>query len=780
MRLFTTHHERLKPRDKPVSNRLVFSVALLTLLLIFGLFYCLPFLIRPKAPTNGDNDDWSSWAEVAWRYFQPGVGVNSVTGLHYAREDWQRFTDWDIGVYISAIISAERLGLISRDGPWGSDYRLEKILSFLETRSITSDRLPYAQYDANTGSVPGDVGDRLANPSDSANLLLALDDLRSFRPDFSNRIESIVARYNFESFAQSDYFAANDIYPFYAAQGYWAFGFSTPKLRDLEDLGGGSTVNVYGEEIPKADVTSEPLVLAILENRTNDSYKAYADSVFLAQQRRYELTGKLTAFSEGAYPAPQYYVYEWVVTGTGETWLMTAGEKINASEVVYTKIAFAFHAIYNNNYTQTLVNQVLSLATEKGFLEGVMEDGKIVDALSDKTNGMILQAACYFKFSKPTLVSLAPNPVFPRYAITTFVVAPELIDEQVQLLRSVGAYNVTIVCRESEPDKAQPIYDAFRGYADCIVPELSFMQTLTPSKREQVVDSRFRVLKSVSGSYPSGVFSFQLDTYTLNYVRDKFNVNFAVGNVWDQVDIDFMSLRGGFATPYYASRHHNLIPAATRDEASVLVIPPFAIAPTDRYHFDNNHLIDLYNHEVGMEEFKYVSLNYPFFTPFFLELDWLINLNNTEALRLYTESYTWVYKNFNVITAEQFAKIFESRFPATPEYHFTYASSNLSAFQETKGWKIEWLMSPDCRIARVDDKVVSALNYNVQNADPFLSSNKSINFMGSRFGEDPNNVVHTDLSLDIDDLWQSEYGDRALKKMGYAVYTGELGDFYRT
>jgi hypothetical protein len=446
--------------------------------------------------------------------------------------------------------------------------------------------------------------------------------------------------------------------------------------------------------------------------------------------------------------------------------------------MVYTKIAFAFHAIYDNNYTRTLVNQVLSLATGDGFLDGVLEDGRTVAVLSDKTNGMILQAACYSKFSKPTHAGLASDFVFPRYAVTTFVVAPERMDEQLQLLRAIGAYNVTLVCRENELDKIQSIYNAFSDYAGCIVPELSFMQVMAPSDREQEVDARFQAFESVSGSYPSGVFSFQLDTYTLNYVRDKFKVNFAVGNVWDQVNIDFMSLRGGFAAPYYASQRHSLIPARTNNDASVLVVPPFAIAPTDRYHFDNNHFLDLYTHGVDMSEFRYVSLNYPFYAPFFLELDWLISLNDTEALRLFTENYKWIYENFNVVTAEQFAKLFESSFSVTPAYHFVYASSNLDVFPETKGWTIEWLMTSDYRIARAGDRIVSAIDYGSQKEDPFLSSSKIISFAGSRFGEDPNNIVNTGLSFDIDCLWQSEYGDRTLTKTGYVIYTGKLGDYY--
>lgn len=398
MRQPLTHREKLKSPKASTSIKLALIVTLIISLLTLALLYGLPLLIKSDTRSEGA-DDWTGWAEVAWSYFQPGVGVNSTIGLHYARADWHRFTDWDLGVYISAIIDAERLGLTSRDGLWGSDHRLERVLSFLETRSITGDRLPYAQYDADTGSVPSDIGNRKTHPSDVGKLLLALDDLRSFRSDLAPRIRSIVCRYNFELFAQSDYFAANDIYPFYVAQGYWAFGFSTPKLRGLKDLSGGSTVDVYGEEIPKAWVTSEPLVLAILEDRTSELYRAYADRVFLVQQRRYELTGKLTAFSEGSYPAPYYYVYEWVATSEGKTWAIHAGGEIDGPEVVYAKISFAFHAVYNNQYTRTLVKQAISLATKGGFLEGITEDGRTVEVLNDKTNGMILQAARYSMFT---------------------------------------------------------------------------------------------------------------------------------------------------------------------------------------------------------------------------------------------------------------------------------------------------------------------------------------------------------------------------------------------
>lgn len=350
-------------------------------------------------------DQWLEWARIAWEYFEPGIGVNPSTGLHYATSGWHRFTDWDLGVYIQAVIDAEKLGILARDDTWGANYRLEKVLSFLESRQLSADGLPYAQYSADSGSVPGDIGGGTSTPSDSGKLLLALDDLRAYRPDLTTRINSLVGRHNFQKFADGKYFSDSDIYPWYVAQGYSAFGYSTPQLGAVESLGNGSFVDVYGLSLPKAWVTSEPLVSAILENRSGGLYRTYADRVFTAQQRRYEATGKLTAFSEGSYLAPQYYVYEWIVTTYGETWVVYANGKIDTVPLAYSKIAFAFHAIYDNQYTSVLVNELSPIHSTQGFYEGRTEEGARLEILSDKTNGMILAAARYRRSFPTTTTS---------------------------------------------------------------------------------------------------------------------------------------------------------------------------------------------------------------------------------------------------------------------------------------------------------------------------------------------------------------------------------------
>jgi hypothetical protein len=353
------------------------------------------------------------------------VGVNPDTGLHYGASGWHRLTDWDLAAYIQAILAAERLGILQREGVWGSDQRIEKVLRFLETRPITEKRLAYLQYDAETGQVPEDMKKSQADPSDWGRLLLALDDLRHARPDLEKRISSIVARYDNKLLAESGYFASPDIYPFYVAQGYWAFGYATPRLRDLANLGEGSTIDVYGLSLPKARITSDPLLLAILEDRTNQIYRTYAERVYEAQKRRYEQSGILTAYGEGSYPNPPYYAYEWIVTAEGEQWIIQAGRKMKGPEILYTKIAFAMHAIFSDEYAKKLLEKVVGLGSDKGFYEGITADGLPLSVLSDKTNSMILEAAAY-ALLKTLGHSLYENTLangFPRYAIRSFIVS---------------------------------------------------------------------------------------------------------------------------------------------------------------------------------------------------------------------------------------------------------------------------------------------------------------------------------------------------------------------
>jgi len=348
---------------------------------------------------------WKDWARTAWAYYQPGVGLNSKTLLHYAVSEWNFFTDWDLATYILTLIDADRLQLIE-SGP-SFQERATAIINFLESRQLTEDKIAYWAYDANNG-LP-EASARPSNAADAGRLLIALHTLKQYRTDLTSRIDNIVySKHNFTKLADDKTAGwGSGFYAYYIAQGFKLFGFEDypavqNSLKALDELEQKTQVTIYGEQLPLTWITAEPIIHNILDLETNATYRELATKVLNTYEQRYLATGRLTAFSEGVYDS-QGYVFEWVVRGdTGETWTVTQivdgkVETLNVSPAIYLKIAFALHAVFPSNYTSTLLKALLAkkLATSKGFLEGVTEDGEIIPVLTDKTNGMILNAARY-------------------------------------------------------------------------------------------------------------------------------------------------------------------------------------------------------------------------------------------------------------------------------------------------------------------------------------------------------------------------------------------------
>ena len=94
---------------------------------------------------------WLKVAEAAWAYYQPGFGVDSYTGLPYADIGFTGFTDWDLGGYIQACIDAQKLGLIGNNSAWDFSARINKVLTFLEERTLNAYGYPYEFYNSTTG-----------------------------------------------------------------------------------------------------------------------------------------------------------------------------------------------------------------------------------------------------------------------------------------------------------------------------------------------------------------------------------------------------------------------------------------------------------------------------------------------------------------------------------------------------------------------------------------------------------------------------------------------------
>jgi hypothetical protein len=238
---------------------------------------------------------------------------------------------------------------------------------------------------------------RTAHPSDEGRLLLGLDALRRARPALEGRIRRLLERYDLSTVARDRYFAQADLYAIYSVGGFRRWRYETPEPVSIAGLGGGESVKVFDEEMPRVYLTSEPLLHALLESGPEDPpLRALADKLYRAQERRHRATGRWTAWSEGAMPRPPSYAYEWIVTGDGRVWtvLDVDGLPIDDFEIAYAKAAFAYHALYDTAYTRALTAAMAPLASAGGFREG-LADGRPVEVLTDKTNSLILEAAAY-------------------------------------------------------------------------------------------------------------------------------------------------------------------------------------------------------------------------------------------------------------------------------------------------------------------------------------------------------------------------------------------------
>jgi hypothetical protein len=373
-------------------------------------------LIESNPNVNGSV--WKSIAAKAWQYFQPGIGVDSSTGLPYAGgTTFPYLTVWDLGAYIQAVINAQKIGLIGTDGSWNSSVRLEKVLTFLETRELnTTTQYPFWFYDATTGKnyhPLSDIATGTVDGVDTGRLFVALNNLRSFNTSLVPRINNVVltGRSNYAALVpsiKSESLTSTSIYLYYFGNGYASFwpdnlaSFSSTILNNIFSAG---NITSYGVSLPKAGILGDPLFCSIFELNNNDSRLiALARQVYLSHEAYSNATSAYVAFSEGnSYNG--YYIYEWVVTPDGETWkVMVAGASgySDINPVIYNKIAFSFLSLYNSTFARNMVVYLEQSLPDpsNGYSDGSdyntdINSRNLVLMVGSNTNSMILGSATY-------------------------------------------------------------------------------------------------------------------------------------------------------------------------------------------------------------------------------------------------------------------------------------------------------------------------------------------------------------------------------------------------
>jgi len=383
---------------------------------------------------------WRKVAANAWNYFQPGVGVDANTGLPYAGTGgFPYFTDWDLGAYIQAVIDAQEIGLIGTDGNWGSYARLDKVLTFLETRELNSTTgYPYWFYQSADGKDDHSMSDTstaLVDIVDTGRLFVALNNLKAYSQasnfNWTSRINNIVYNNNVVDTNtntivnittngngnRSNYAAlvpdiksetgSVSIYSYYYDSGYASFW---PQLANVPNsiltaiVNSPNITSPYGNaSLPLAGITGDPLLCSVFElNNNSSALLALSKQIYLAHEAYYNATGKYVAFSEGN--SPSGFVWEWVVMPDGTLWTAGgSGGSISSDPVYYTKIAFGFLALYNTTFAR---NMVISLEQQlpdptNGYSDGADNSGDVVSDLGSNTNSLILDAALYYIQNNP-------------------------------------------------------------------------------------------------------------------------------------------------------------------------------------------------------------------------------------------------------------------------------------------------------------------------------------------------------------------------------------------
>ena len=352
---------------------------------------------------------WLEVAANAWKYFQPGIGVDSTTGLPYSNSPV--FTDWDLGVYIQAVIDARKIGLIDTNSDWGFNARIDKVLTFLENRTLNAYNYPYWFYQATDGENYPDLSNLATTPYDGVDtgrLFVALNNVKVYNSSWAFRINNFVYNVygNRSDYAamipniKSDVLTSTNIYAYYVYSGFasfWPNILTNVQSTILKNIFSAGNVTTSGGVIlPKADITGDPLLCSVFELNNTDSRLMTLDyQVYLAHEAYFNETGQYRAFSEGPSMSGGWE-YEWVVRSDGSTWTLDESNS-NTIPIIYSKVALSFLAIYNTTYAKNMSIYLENILPDPtaGYYEGVDESGHKLERVGSNTNSLILDAALY-------------------------------------------------------------------------------------------------------------------------------------------------------------------------------------------------------------------------------------------------------------------------------------------------------------------------------------------------------------------------------------------------
>lgn len=371
-------------------------------------------------------------AHRAWKYFERNW--NPKTGFVNSSDNLTWTTWWDQGSALLGIHAAKQLNLINETL---FKTRMNVLLQTLETLSLPKTRLPNKAYSTSTAQMrqlndtPDPQGKSGWSALDMAGFLLALHVIRSHYPEYRERINSIVARWNLQKLVKDGWLNGGipgkngkivEVqegrlgYEQYAANSlkFWninaANALNNPPIKQIQVDGVTLKVDKRDQNNSGATnyLTNEPYLLWGLEIGWDDSIKSQIENLLTVQIQRYKRTGILTSVNEDSLDRYPYFIY-YSIYANGKPWnaINIRGKEYPNFRFLSTKAAFAWVALVpNNQYTQKLRTFVQNLSDKRyGYFSGKYENKEmgINTALDLNTNAVILESLLYKRHNKPFL-----------------------------------------------------------------------------------------------------------------------------------------------------------------------------------------------------------------------------------------------------------------------------------------------------------------------------------------------------------------------------------------
>jgi hypothetical protein len=375
-------------------------------------------------------------AKVAWKYFERNW--NEKTGFVNSVNGYQWTTLWDQGSAIMAIHSARQLGLIAKER---FQERLDTLLTSLEKLPIaTKTKMPNKAYSTSTlqmrklNDTPDPQGTSGWSGLDVSRLLVGLHTLKTHYPEYRDRINRIVARWDVrhklvkngqvrggfpkQNGTLETYQEGRLGYEQYAAYGgkYWGLDTSTsldnPPVKTVKI--DGIPLQVDQRDLKNSGasnyLTSDPYLLWGIEIGWSEAAKKQAANLFKLQAQRYHRTGIVTAVNEDGIDRPPYFLY-YSVYCNGQPWQVTTdtGKPHPELKFVSTKAAFGWSILMPDDpYAKILRSAVQGrFDPNYGYISATYErpqkfTNKTVDV---NTNAVILESLLYRARGNTPLIS---------------------------------------------------------------------------------------------------------------------------------------------------------------------------------------------------------------------------------------------------------------------------------------------------------------------------------------------------------------------------------------